>query len=43
MEDAYAYASFKDQKTILESSMPAVEAALAEMKRLIAEKTGRPA
>jgi hypothetical protein len=43
MEDAYAYASFKGQKTILESDMPAVESALAEVKRLVAEKTGRPA
>jgi hypothetical protein len=43
MEQAYAYASFKEQKTILESDMPAVEAALAEVKRLIAEKTDRPA
>jgi hypothetical protein len=43
MEQAYAYASFKEQKTILESSMPAVESALGEMKRLIAEKAGGPA
>jgi hypothetical protein len=42
MEDAYAYASFKGQKTILESDMPAVEFALKEVKRLIAEKTRRP-
>jgi hypothetical protein len=42
MEEAYAYASFKEQKTILESDMPAIELALAEVKRLIAEKTGRP-
>ena len=43
LEDTYAYASFKGQKTILESDMPAVEVALGELKRLIAEKTGRPA
>jgi hypothetical protein len=43
LEQEYAYASFKEQKTILESDMPAVEAALAELKRLIAKKTGRPA
>ena len=42
LEQEYAYASFKEQKTILESSMPAVESALGEVKRLIAEKTGRP-
>lgn len=42
LEDTYAYAAFKEQKTIPESDMPAVEAALAEMKRLVAEKTGRP-
>ena len=40
MEDAYAYASFKGQKTLLETDMPAVESALAEVGRLIAEKTG---
>jgi hypothetical protein len=42
MEEAYAYASFKGQKTIFESSMPAVEFALSEVRRLIAEKTRRP-
>ena len=42
MEEAYAYASFKGQKTILESSMPAVEFALSEVRRLIAEKTRWP-
>ena len=43
LEDTYAYASFKEQKAIPESDMPAVESALAETKRLIAEKTKRPA
>lgn len=43
MELAYAYASSEGQKTIFESSMPAVELALSEVRRLIAEKTGRPA
>lgn len=43
MEDVYAYASFKGQKTIPESDMPTVESALEEVKRLIAEKRGRPA
>ncbi len=42
MEDAYAYASFKGQKTIPERDMPAVEFALTEVKRLIAEKARRP-
>jgi hypothetical protein len=42
IEDAYAYASFKGQKTIFESSMPAVEFALSEVRRLIAEKTRKP-
>ena len=42
MEDEYAYASFKGQKTILEKDMPAVESALREVGRLIAEKTRRP-
>jgi hypothetical protein len=42
MEEAYAYASFKGQKTIFESSMPAVEFALSEVRRLIAVKTRRP-
>ena len=41
LEDTYAYASFKEQKTIPESDMPTVEAALAELKRLVAQKTGR--
>jgi hypothetical protein len=41
LEDTYAYASFKEQKTIPESEMPAVESALGEVKKLIAEKTGR--
>lgn len=41
MEDAYAYASSEGQKTILERSMPAVEFALSEVRRLVAEKTGR--
>jgi hypothetical protein len=39
MEDAYAYAASEGLKTIREGSMPAVEAAIAEVKRLIAEKT----
>jgi hypothetical protein len=42
MEDAYAYASDKGEKTIPERDMPAVEFALKEVKRLIAEKTRRP-
>lgn len=42
MEDAYAYASFKGQRTIPEKDMPAVEFALKEVKRLIAEKAGKP-
>jgi hypothetical protein len=42
LEDTYAYASFKEQKTIPESDMPTVESALGELKRLIAEKTDRP-
>jgi hypothetical protein len=43
MEEAYACASDMGQKTILERDMPAVESALAEVKRLVAEKTGRRA
>ena len=39
MEDAYAYAVFKGRKTIPESSMPSVELALKEVRRLIGEKT----
>jgi hypothetical protein len=42
MEDEYAYASFNWQKIILEKDMPAVESALREVRRLIAEKTRRP-
>jgi hypothetical protein len=42
MEDEYAYASFKGQKTILESDMATIESALSEVRRLIAEKTRRP-
>jgi hypothetical protein len=41
MEDAYAYASFKGQKAIPQSDMPAVKFALEEVKRLISEKTRR--
>jgi hypothetical protein len=41
MEEAYAYASFKGQKTILERDMPAIELTLKVVTRLIAEKTRR--
>jgi len=42
VEDAYAHASFKKQKTIFESDMPEVEFALKEVRRLIGERTRRP-
>jgi hypothetical protein len=42
MDEAHAYASFEGQKTIFQRDTPAVEFALREVRRLIAEKTRRP-
>jgi len=42
LEDAYAYASFHGRKTIPERDVPAVEFALKEVRRLIAEKRTKP-
>jgi hypothetical protein len=38
MEDAYAYASFKGEKYILEQDLPAVERSLSVVRRLVAER-----
>lgn len=38
LEELYAHASFKGLKAIPESDMPMIEAALSELKRMIAEK-----